>query len=236
MQQPKRAGGGEVLVCEDNADLQGLIGEVLWDAGHEVEFATTGEEAVERLELGGIGLMVLNLGLPRMSGHAVLATLSSLGQPPRVVTITGQGDYSTFARTMREGSHAHLVKPFRLAELVTVCERLLKGPTPPRHDRRSEHRQAMTGSVRVFDLDGRSLARGTLVDLSPGGAQVRLGAALNTHADVRLTVDGPSGTALDIEGRVAWRGLAPAGFAHGLGFVNVTARAEEQVWALLRVT
>lgn len=236
MQQPKRAGGGRILVCEDDGDLQGLIGEVLWDAGHDVEFAANGEEAVSRLELGGIDLIVLNLGLPRLSGHGVLAALGSLAQPPRVVTVTGHSDYATFSRTMREGAHAHLVKPFRLGELVATCERLLQGPTPARLDRRSERRQTMSGSVRIFDLAGGALARGVLVDLSPGGAQVQLGAALNTHADVKLAVDGATGTALDIEGRVAWRGLTPAGFSHGLGFVNMTARAEEQVWALLRVS
>jgi DNA-binding response OmpR family regulator len=236
MKQPKRAGGGRILVCEDDVDLQGLVGEVLWDAGHEVEFAANGEEAVERLALGGIDLLVLNLGLPRMSGHAVLASVGALAQAPRVVTVTGHGDYATFARTMREGAHAHLVKPFRLAELVATCDRLLKGPTPTRLDRRSERRQAVSGSVRVFDLQGAALARGKLVDLSPGGAQVQLGSALNTQTDIRLAVDGATGPALEVEGRVAWRGLAPSGFCHGLGFVNMTARAEEQVWALLRVS
>ncbi len=236
MQQPKRPGGGRILVCEDDVDLQGLIGEVLWDAGHEVEFAGDGEDAVARLTTGGIDLLVLNLELPRLSGHAVLAAVGSLSLPPRVVAVTGHRDYATFTRTMREGAHAHLVKPFRLGELVATCERLLKGPTPPRLDRRSERRQAMSGSVRVFDLQGRALARGVLVDLSPSGAQVQLGTALNTRAGVRLALDGPTGTALEVEGRVAWRGLAPAGFSHGLGFVNMTARAEEQVWSLLRVS
>jgi len=179
---------------------------------------------------------VLNLGLPRMSGHGVLASIGSLAQSPRVVTVTGHGDYATFSRTMREGAHAHLVKPFRLAELVATCDRLLKGPTPTRLDRRSERRQPVSGSVRVYDLQGKALARGSLVDLSPGGAQVQLGSALDTQTGVRLAVDGPMGPALEVEGRVAWRGLATAGFAHGLGFVNMTARAEEQVWGLLRVS
>lgn len=236
MKQPKQPGGGRILVCEDDADLQGLIGEVLWDAGHEVDFAASGEEAVERLALGGIDLMVLNLGLPRMSGHGVLAALGTVSQPPRVVTVTGHGDYATFARAMREGAHAHLVKPFRLGELVATCDRLLKGATPTRLDRRRERRQPMSGSVRVLDLQGSALARGTLVDLSPGGAQVQLGTALNTRAGVRLAVDGAAGPTLEVEGRVAWRGLAPTGFSHGLGFVNMTARTEEQVWALLRVS
>ncbi|HET7291057.1 MAG TPA: response regulator [Vicinamibacteria bacterium] len=236
MQQPKRPSGGRILVCEDDVDLQGLVGEVLWDAGHDVEFAANGEEAVARLGLGGVDLIVLNLGLPRLSGYGVLGAIGSLAQSPRVVTVTGNSDYATFSRAMREGAHAHLVKPFRLGELVATCERLLQGPTPARLDRRSERRHAVSGSVRVFDLAGSALGRGMLVDLSPGGAQIQLGAALNTQAGVRLAVDGVTGPALDVEGRVAWRGLAPAGFSHGLGFVNMTARAEEQVWSLLRVS
>jgi DNA-binding response OmpR family regulator len=234
LKKQKRAGGGRVLVCEDDVDLQGLMGEALWDAGHDVEFAASGEEAVERLATGGIDVIVLNLGLPRMSGHGVLAAVGSLSHPPRVVTVTGHGDHATFSRSLREGAHAHLVKPFRLGELVGICERLLRGPTPHRLDRRCERRQPMSGSVRVSDLQGSALARGALVDLSPSGAQVQLGTALGTQTGVRLAVEGPSGTALDVEGRVAWRGLAPSGFSHGLGFVNLTPRAEEQVRALLR--
>ena len=60
------------------------------------------------------------------------------------------------------------------------------------------------------------------MDLSDSGAQVKLGAPLQPRAGVRLELASDDGAPFDLESRIAWRGLAPRGFAHGLGFVNLT--------------
>lgn len=207
------------LVCEDEADLRELIADVLRSRGHEVELAATGEQALERLAARPFDLLVLDVVLPGISGFEVLAALGSHVPRPRAVVMTGRTDYGTFARAVRGGAEAYVVKPFELALLVRACESLLERVDEAGSDRRAARRLAMGGSVRVFDAEGGPLTAGSLVDLSPGGAQVELDAPLEASRAVVLAVDAETGLLFDVEGRVAWRGLGAGGFAHGVGFV-----------------
>jgi DNA-binding response OmpR family regulator len=215
-----------VLVVDDEPDLQTLIGQLLWDAGHEVEFAAAGLPALERIELGGLDLVVLDLLLPDIDGHVVLERLRRRAASPPVLVVSGRADYGSCAQALRQGAAGYLVKPFTVHDLLAACDTILESAGSRRVDRRSAPRQMVTGGVRVFGLDGEQLTLGQLVDLSPGGAQVRLGAPLQPRAGVRLALETQHGSAFDVESRIAWRGLAPKGFAHGLGFVNLTPEHE----------
>jgi CheY-like chemotaxis protein len=219
-----------VLIVDDEEDVQALIGHVLWDAGCEVEFAADGSAALRRAELGGLDLVVLDLLLPDSDGHLVLQRLRELPAPPPIVVVSAQADYGNFARALREGAEAYLVKPFRVKDLLTTCEGILMGTRPS--DRRRQPRQTLAGEVQVRGLDGEPLTLGELVDLSPGGAQAQLGTPLQPRAGVRLAVRSSAGD-LDVEGRVAWLGLASKGFAHGFGFVNLSPEHEDRLRALL---
>ncbi len=192
---------------------------MLSDEGHQVESVSNGEAAQVRLAEGGVELLLLDLMLPGISGFTVLRSLKNLPSPPRVVVVTGCTDYESFSQALHGGADAYLVKPCSLVVLADACHSVFE-PQSSAAERRSERRQNMGGAVRVFDPeDGRPLALGTLMDLSPGGAQVQLQSPLEPRSRVRLAVEASTGLLLDREGRVAWRGLAPGGFAHGLGFV-----------------
>ncbi len=208
-----------ILVCEDDADLCGLFVQVLTVEGHEVESVSSAEAAQFRLAEGGVELLVLDLTLPGLSGHALLHGLAQLVSPPRVVVVTGRTDHQSFSQALHEGAHAYLVKPFSLAILADACQGVFEVPSAKEAERRSERRQSMDGAVRVFDSQGSPLTLGRLMDLSPGGAQVRLSLPLEPRCVVRVAVEASTGLLLDREGRVAWRGLAQGGFAHGLGFL-----------------
>jgi DNA-binding response OmpR family regulator len=219
-----------VLIVDDEEDVQALIGHVLWDAGCEVEFAATGTAALRRAQLGGLDLVVLDLVLPDLDGHLVLQRIRALPAAPPVVVVSVRADYGSFARALREGAESYLVKPFKVRELLATCQGILLGGRPA--ERRREPRQSVAGEVRIMGLDGEQLTLGELVDLSPTGAQVKLGTPLQPRAGVRLAMRSPEGS-FDVEGRVAWLGLAAQGFAHGLGFVNLTPEHEGRLRALL---
>ncbi len=211
-----------ILVCEDEADLRTLVGRLLWDQGHDVEFASTGEAALARLERGDVDLLVLDLVLAGMSGQQVLERLRQFSRPPRVVVVTGRNDYETFALAMRRGADEYLVKPFRLNVLLRACEDVFRSSESAVPERRAERRRSMGGSVHISDPHGSDLGHGTLVDLSAGGAQVELTSPLQLRSVVRVAVDAASGLLVDVKGRVAWQGRGPRGVAHGLGFVHAT--------------
>jgi DNA-binding response OmpR family regulator len=188
-----------------------------------VEFASTGEAAVERVARGGVDLLILDLVLTGMSGQEVLERLRQDAPRPRVVVVTGRNDYPSFARAMRRGADAYLVKPFRLNVLLGACEGVFGNRDDSAvPERRAERRHAMAGTVRISDRRGAALASGTLVDLSPGGAQVQLASPLEVRSLVRVAADASSGLMVDVEGCVAWRGAGPRELAHGVGFAHAS--------------
>lgn len=219
-----------ILVVDDEPRILAFVARRLEAEGFAVHGAADGISALQAVRRSRYDLVVLDLLLPDSDGHLVLQRLRELPAPPPIVVVSAQADYGNFARALREGAEAYLVKPFRVKDLLTTCEGILMGTRPS--DRRRQPRQTLAGEVQVRGLDGEPLTLGELVDLSPGGAQAQLGTPLQPRAGVRLAVRSSAGD-LDVEGRVAWLGLASKGFAHGFGFVNLSPEHEDRLRALL---
>ena len=117
--EPKR-----ILVVDDEEDVQILVSRILRDAGYEVDRASDGKQAIDRLDASMPDLIVLDLMMPVVDGWGVLQHLQTKKDAPPVVIVTARTDYATFARGIREGGTAFVCKPFRFHELVATCQRL----------------------------------------------------------------------------------------------------------------
>jgi two-component system chemotaxis response regulator CheY len=116
--------GRHILVVEDDSDLREAIRSVLEDDGFEVTSSDDGDDALEKLRSGGLRLVLLDLGLKRMSGREFMANQErepDLRRTP-VVLLSGEADLSTVAR--RLGAVGHLQKPFDAEDLLAVARRL----------------------------------------------------------------------------------------------------------------
>jgi CheY-like chemotaxis protein len=228
-----------VLVVDDEEDVQILVARILRDSGFEVDTASDGGEAIERMRVVRPDLIVLDLMMPGIDGWGVLEHLKKTTNPPPVVIVTARTDYGTFTRGVREGGAAFVCKPFRFHELVATCQRLMlpwERPTPGAERRRDPRRTLMV-EVEVLSRDRAPIALGELVNLGPGGAQVDLGVPLEMDDVVRVAFHVPGGeTPLSLAGQVRWRTPAPRGHAHGLKFQDVSADEERQLGELLRPT
>jgi DNA-binding response OmpR family regulator len=226
-----------ILVVDDEEDVQILIRRILSDAGYDVDSASDGEAALERIEDRKPDLVVLDLMMPGLDGWGVLENLRKRPDPPPVVVVTALADYQAFTRGVREGAAAYVCKPFHFAELVATCQKvLLAGATrsPVVPEQRRESRRPLVVEVQVLSHGSRPVAVGELVNLSPGGAQVDLGVALELGDRVRVAFSIPSsGFPVGIEGRVQWRLAAQRGYSHGLVFVSLSPAQEQQLRELL---
>jgi CheY-like chemotaxis protein len=105
--------GVEVLVVDDQKDLRDTTAAILGAEGYAVVEAADGFEALERLQRREIGVMLLDLGLPRMDGPTLLEQLE---ESPAVVVVSAFGEWSeSEIRT-------------RFASKVVAC---LQKPVPP---------------------------------------------------------------------------------------------------------
>jgi CheY-like chemotaxis protein len=226
-----------LLVVDDDEDVRILVSRIFRDVGFEVDTAENGAEAIAKASAARFDLILLDLMMPQVDGWAVLAKLRTLKDPPPVVVLTARDDYESFARAVRAGAAAHVVKPFRFQELVATCHGVLVQRQRPRNvaqERRQYPRRLLRVEIRVLSRDKAPLAVGELIDMSAGGAQVRLGVRLGEGVAVDLAFEPPGGGGrLDLSGRIVWCRPEEGAFLHGVSFTELGPRAAEQLRDLL---
>ena len=90
--------------------------------------ASSGLEAVERLALAPVDLMILDLNMPDMHGLEVLGFLRrhQAYSHVRVIVLTTRGDEASRADALAAGAALYLTKPFAPQSLAAQAEALLK--------------------------------------------------------------------------------------------------------------
>ena len=111
-----------VLIVDDNEDLIEMLSAIVTDLGHEVRKALDGGSAVDAATSYHPDLVLLDLGLPVLSGIEVARELRRRPETSRVclVAITGWGAPEDRARTCEAGFNHHLTKPVDPEELIQV--------------------------------------------------------------------------------------------------------------------
>lgn len=118
-----------ILLVDDHASLRGLMTEVLRLAGQQVITAATAESALAHLRAATPpDVIVTDLNLPGMDGRSLLQAARSvpgLEQIP-AVAISGFGERADLEASRAAGFHAHLIKPFDVADLVAAVQQAVR--------------------------------------------------------------------------------------------------------------
>jgi two-component system, OmpR family, KDP operon response regulator KdpE len=116
-----------VLVVDDQVTLLRTLGENLSSRGYQVEYATTGGQALERTELAPADAVILDLGLPDMSGMEVLARLRGWTSVPVIVLSARTAEVQKVA-ALDAGASDYVTKPFGMDELMARLRVALRVP------------------------------------------------------------------------------------------------------------
>jgi two-component system nitrate/nitrite response regulator NarL len=169
-----RASGGPVLVVEDDAACRALMVTLLDRIGCTVEEASSGEEALALAKANPPALVLLDIGIPGISGYEVCHELrETFGQTLPVVFVSGNRvETQDRIAGLLIGADDYIVKPFNPDELVARVRRLLvRNSSNGRHfERRKE------GSASISSLTPRE--REVLVLLARGRNQEEIAAEL----------------------------------------------------------
>ena len=122
-----------VLVVEDEHALALALSSVVVRAGAEAVKVASGAAALEQLEEGGFSLVILDIGLPDMSGLEVLqrAFPGDAPLPIPVLVITAHGNLENAIAARKLGASDYLVKPLDLPAFQEVLGRYLKPVKKP---------------------------------------------------------------------------------------------------------
>jgi len=124
--QPGRLAGARVLVVEDNAMNQQVIGELLGRAGATITVAGNGREALALAEAQEFDLVLMDLQMPEVGGIEAAETLRASGNGVPIVAMTASALPGDEQRCLDAGMNDYLSKPINLERLSAVLERWLK--------------------------------------------------------------------------------------------------------------
>ncbi|WP_312710008.1 response regulator transcription factor, partial [Stenotrophomonas sp.] len=117
-----------VLVIDDEAQIRRFLDISLRAQGYVVQQAATGQDGLALLATGGSDLVILDIGLPDMEGHEVLAELRQWSQVP-VIMLTVRAGEAEKVRALDNGANDYVTKPFGTQELMARVRALLRSRT-----------------------------------------------------------------------------------------------------------
>src|SRR5437762_8696200 len=101
-----------LLVVDDDPNVARTLVELLAAHGYSAERAASGEEALDRLQHGGIDLVVLDVRLPGMNGFEACERIRErFGSALPVLMVTALGDTMSLRRGYEAGADDFLPKP-----------------------------------------------------------------------------------------------------------------------------
>jgi PAS domain S-box-containing protein len=118
--------GLQVMVVDDNQDVAESCKTLLELSGHRVSTAYTGREALELAESLRPDVILLDIGLPDISGYEVARRVrgTSWGANADLIAVTGWGQDTDRERAFRAGFDHHLTKPISTDSLETLLQSL----------------------------------------------------------------------------------------------------------------
>ena len=115
-----------ILLIEDDAMIGNAVRHGLTRAGFAVDWVTDGRAADLSLANGVYDLAILDLGLPKKDGLAILATLRGMGNSMPVLIASARDTVRDRITGLEAGADDYVLKPFDLDELVARVRALMR--------------------------------------------------------------------------------------------------------------
>src|SRR5881396_3249136 len=152
-----------LLIADDDPGLRQSLERTLTREGYRVILASDGNAALERLQAGGVDLVLTDLKMPGLSGIELLRAVKAIAADVDVILLTAFGTVEEAVKAMKEGAYDFLTKPFQRAQLLRLIRQALE-----RHGQgaRREH------DPRALGAEPRAVHRGELRGAARDAARV----------------------------------------------------------------
>jgi DNA-binding response OmpR family regulator len=112
--------GRRILIVDDDRALRLALSTLLADAGHQIESAGDGPEALTLLHDRPFDIVLLDIGLPSMSGLDLLARARALATPPLVIMMTADDTPQSLVEAVKRQAYRYIRKPFPPNTIIEV--------------------------------------------------------------------------------------------------------------------
>ncbi|MFB2550206.1 sigma-54-dependent transcriptional regulator [Ensifer soli] len=176
--------GSHILVIDDDPVQRRLLTNMIERLGHVPHAAENGRLGLDMLERrpGLISVILLDLMMPEMNGHAFLEALAERQIETPAIVQTGQGGIETVVRAMQAGAFDFVVKPVSPERLSVAIGNALK--LEQREGRLRAPRRARSASTGFDDIVSASPAMIRVIDLARRASQSNIPVVLEGESGV----------------------------------------------------
>src|SRR5689334_13880904 len=107
----------KILIADDDKPIADGLSAILADEGYQIDVATDGQKALERLMADTYGVVLCDLKMPKLDGMALLRELQTREIPTECIIITGQATVDSAVQAMRDGAYDYIEKPLNAEKL-----------------------------------------------------------------------------------------------------------------------
>lgn len=119
----------KVLVVEDDESIAAVIRDILIENNYNTEMIMDGVAALESVKRQSPDLLILDLGLPKLTGESVLVEAKKLYPNLPVIILTAKNHTTDVVKGFELGADDYISKPFELEELLARIRLKLKNDT-----------------------------------------------------------------------------------------------------------
>src|SRR5881409_3790850 len=171
-----------LLIADDDPGLRESLERTLTREGFRVILASDGRGALERLQGGGIDLVVTDLKMPGLTGIEVLRAAKAIAPDVDVILLTAFGTVEEAVKAMKDGAYDFLTKPFRREQLLKLIDKAL--------ERRDLIEQNRALKKQLEDLR----AKGQMIGASPSWRRMLTLVEQTADSSATILIQGESGT------------------------------------------
>jgi len=163
----------KLLIIEDDQEIIEVVSLAIQIRWSDVQIATThlGEKGIEMVAEERPDVVILDLGLPDISGYDVLKRVRVFSDVP-VVILTSRDDETDVIKGLEWGADDYISKPFRQMELVSRIKAVLRRAGPAAEENAPQQPDFVAGKL-VIDYNNRVVTYdGEVVKLTPTEYQI----------------------------------------------------------------
>ncbi|MBY9064517.1 sigma-54 dependent transcriptional regulator [Sphingomonas yunnanensis] len=175
-----------VVLIDDDEGLRTALADSFAIAGLEVEPYGDARAALARLDADFRGIVVSDLRMPRMDGHALFEAVAARDPELPVILMTGHGDIAMAVAALKQGAFDFIAKPFAADHLIASARRAL------------EMRRLVLENRRLRVAAAEAESHYPLIGETPAMVRLRDTIRQLADVDVDVLVEGETGTGKEL--------------------------------------